>query len=110
MSKAALVRLALQLALTASSAALAQRLPQEFKPPAPMTDEEREASKLRARSNLHGYDRNVSVKAEPIPWAAIGLTVLVFAMAAPFGLMLYKRTARELKETSAASSSRERPG
>lgn len=97
------LRLAL-LGLALGSAAYAQhKKPQEFQPPREMTEEEIAAAKDASKSNLNRYGNDVTDKVSPVPWMAIGLLVLVFAVATPFALRAYRDTASEIRETGGAS-------
>ena len=92
-----LLRLALTATLLSGGAALAKREVKDFQAPREMTAEELEAAKLRAKNgNMNSYQKDVQIKAEPIPWMAIGLGVLSLAIAAPFGVWVYRGTAKEM--------------
>lgn len=94
-----LPRLVLVLALTSGGAALAQprRQVQDFQAPRELTPEEKEAAKQRAMgNNLNSYGKDVQVKQRPIPWMAIGLVGIVFAVVTPFALRAYRNTTKEI--------------
>jgi len=93
-------------------AALAKR-PTEFAPPQQMSEEEIAAAKARSKNPLNGFDEKMEEKptcmpwggppgCKQFPWMAIGLAVLSFLIAAPFGLRAFKNTSREI--TGADSS------
>jgi hypothetical protein len=91
-----IIRLVLTVSLLSGGAALAREV-KEFQAPRQMTPEELEAAKLRAKNgNMNAYQKDVQIKAERIPWMAIGLGVLALAVAAPFGVWVYKGTAKEM--------------
>lgn len=92
-----LIRLVLTVSLLSGGAALAKREVRDFEAPRQMSAEEIEAAKLRAKNgNINSYQKDVQIKAEPIPWMAIGLAVLTLAVAAPFGVWVYRGTAKEM--------------
>jgi hypothetical protein len=61
-----------------------------------MTPEQIEAQKIAMRQKFNSYGNDVSDKATPVPWMAIGMAVLAFAAAAPFALRAYRNTARDM--------------
>ena len=61
-----------------------------------MTLEERNASRSRPKSNINAYTKDIKVKEEPIPWKAIGLAVIAFAVTAPFAYRAYKGTTKDI--------------
>ena len=61
-----------------------------------MTLEERNASRSRPKSNINAYTKDIKVKEEPIPWKAIGLAAIAFAVTAPFAYRAYKGTTRDI--------------
>jgi len=73
-----------------------------------MTLEERNASRARPKSNINAYTKDIKVKEEPIPWKALGLAVIAFAVTAPFAWRAYKGTTRDIAaaNTFGVSSSR----
>ncbi|ATB39590.1 hypothetical protein CYFUS_005035 [Cystobacter fuscus] len=73
-----------------------------------MTLEERNAARARPKSNINAYTKDIKVKEEPIPWKAIGLAVIAFAVTAPFAWRAYKGTTRDIAaaNTFGVSSSR----
>jgi hypothetical protein len=92
-----LSRVVLTAALLWGGAALAKREVKEFEAPREMSQEELEAAKAQARNgNIHAYGKDVQIKPEPVPWMAIGLGGIVFAIAIPFGISVYRNTAKEM--------------
>ena len=92
-----LSRVVLTAALLWGGAALAKREVKEFAPPPEMSQEELEAAKARARNgNMSSYSKDIQIKAEPTPWMAIGLGVLVLGAAVPFAVRVYRGTAKEI--------------
>lgn len=105
----ALPRLVLVLALLSGGAALAQprRQVSEFQAPRELTPEEKEAAKQRAMgNNLNAYGKDIQIKEKPIPWMAIGLVGIVFAVATPFALRAYRNTAKEMASANTFGSNR----
>lgn len=105
----ALPRLVLVFALYSGGAALAQprRNVQEFQTPRELTPEERELAKQRAMgNNLNAYGKDIQVKQTPIPWMAIGLVGIVFAVATPFALRAYRNTTKEISGANTFGANR----
>jgi hypothetical protein len=74
--------------------------PQDFQA-TEMTDEEREAARVRARYRMGTWREAEPVQAEPkFPWMPIGFTLLSFAVVAPFAWNAYRGTAKELANTA----------
>ncbi|WNG31723.1 hypothetical protein F0U62_25780 [Cystobacter fuscus] len=98
--------------LVSGGAALAQPQPQRRQlhsyQDTEMTLEERNAARARPKSNINAYTKDIKVKEEPIPWKAIGLAVIAFAITAPFAWRAYKGTTRDIAaaNTFGISSSR----
>jgi hypothetical protein len=65
-----------------------------------MTQEERDAARSRPKYNINSYGKDAPVKQEPIPWKAIGLAAICFAVAAPFAWRTYKRTSKEMDDAN----------
>ena len=61
-----------------------------------MTLEERNFSRSRPKYNINSYTKDIKVKEEPIPWKAIGLAVIAFAVTAPFAYRAYKGTTKDI--------------
>lgn len=96
-----LSRLILVSALLSGGAVLATRPVQEFKPPAEMTEEQKEALKARQLGgNINAYNKDIQIKETPVPWAAIGLAGLVLLAATPFAIRAYRNTAKEIADTN----------
>jgi hypothetical protein len=92
-----LTRVVLSAALLWGGAALAKREVKEFQAPREMSQEELDAAKAAARNgNMNAYGKDVKIEAEPIPWMAIGLGIVVLVAAAPFGVIVYRNTAKEM--------------
>lgn len=105
MRTGSLIRLVLAVSLLSGGAALAKREVKDFEAPRQMSAEEIEAAKLRAKNgNISSYQKDVQIKAEPIPWMAIGLGVLALVVAAPFGVMVYRGTAKEMSTANTFGS------
>ena len=69
--------------------------PQDFVP-TEMTEEEREAARVRARYKMSVYhEPEDAPKEAKFPWMQIGFTLLTFAVASPFAWASYKRTVGE---------------
>jgi hypothetical protein len=75
-----------------------------------MTLEERNASRARPKYNINSYTKDVKVKEDPIPWKAIGLAVIAFAVSAPFAWRIYKSTTREMATANTFGVSNARAG
>ncbi|HEX8704853.1 MAG TPA: hypothetical protein VF815_38830 [Myxococcaceae bacterium] len=92
-----LSRLIVLSALLCGGAVLAGRPVQNFEPPPEMSEEEKEALKQRQLGGgLNGYGNDIQIKETPVPWGAIGLGVLVFAVATPFAIRAYRNTSKEI--------------
>lgn len=96
-----LLSFALTLSGGVSEALAQQRGPREFQAPREISEEEIRAAKEKSKSNLSGYDKDVTNEVTPVPWMAIGLMVFVFAVATPFALRYYRDTAAELRDRNA---------
>ncbi|EPX58382.1 hypothetical protein D187_004138 [Cystobacter fuscus DSM 2262] len=75
-----------------------------------MTLEERNAARARPKSNINAYTKDIKVKEEPIPWKAIGLAVIAFAVTAPFAWRAYKGTTRDIAAANTFGTSSTRGG
>ena len=96
-----LSRLVLLSALLAGGSVLAGRPVQDFQAPREMTEEERAALKAQQLgSNMNPYQKDIQIKEEPVPWAAIGLAGLVFLVAIPFGLRAYRNTTKDIADVN----------
>ena len=102
-----LSRLLVVLVLVTGGASLAQqrRQIQEFRG-GEMTQEERDASRSKPKYNINGYGKDVKIKEEPIPWMAIGLACIAFAVTAPFAYKAYKGTTKEMADANVFGVSR----
>ena len=104
-----LSRVVLTAALLWGGAALAKREVKSFEAPKEMSQEELEAAKARARNgNMNPYDKDVKVEAEPIPWMAIGLAGIVFVVAAPFAVNVFRNTSKEIATANTFGTTRSR--
>jgi hypothetical protein len=92
----------------AGAEALAGRKPQEYREPARMTEEEREAAKARSRSNLNAYSEKMDEPLPPFPWRAVALAGLVLLGATPFAVKAYREMARELPARKSGPAPRRR--
>lgn len=99
-ARVVMLGLALGSATVSMSAFAQQRRPSEFQAPREMSEDEIRAAKERSKSNLHAYKKGVTDEVTPVPYLAIGMLVLVFALAAPFALRYYKQTADEINARS----------
>jgi hypothetical protein len=101
-------RLVVVLVLVTGGAALAQRRQLQDFQGGEMTQQEREAARGRAKYNINGYTKDIRIKEEPIPWMAIGLAAVAFAVTAPFAWRIYKGTTKEMADANVfgVSSSR----
>jgi hypothetical protein len=79
-----------------SSLAFASRPPQEWTPPPAMTPEQIEAQKIAMKQKFNAYGKDIPVQSTPIPWMALGLAGLAFAVAAPFAYKAYKNTSKDI--------------
>lgn len=91
LAKAALAFIALS-----SSAAFAGRPPQAWTPPPELTPEQIEAQKIASKQKYNPYGDDAPVESKPIPWLAIGMAGLAFAVAAPFAFKAYQNTSKEM--------------
>lgn len=101
MSPSRFSRLLAALVLVSGGAALAQSSPPNRRQlnsyqDNEMTLEERNASRSRPKYNINSYTKDIKVKEEPIPWKAIGLAAIAFAVTAPFAYRAYKGTTRDI--------------
>lgn len=107
-------RLLAVLVLVSGGAALAQSQPQRRQlnsyQDSEMTLEERNAARARPKSNINAYTKDIKVKEEPIPWKAIGLAVIAFAVTAPFAWRAYKGTTRDIAASNTFGTSSNRGG
>ena len=104
-----LSRVVLAAAILWGGAELAQREVKEFQAPREMSKEELDAAKAQARNgNIHAYGKDVQHKPEPVPWMAIGLAGIVFAVAIPFGISVYRNTAKEMATANTFGTSGKR--
>lgn len=105
-------RLLVVLVLVTGGAALAQRRHLQDFQGEEMTQQEREAARARPKYNINAYGKDIQIKEEPIPWKAIGLAVIAFAVTAPFAWRAYKGTTKEIAEANVfgVSSSRASEG
>lgn len=87
--------LLLAIAVLASGTAFA-RQPADFVAPRELTAEEIEAEKLRSRSSLGGYAKDIPTEGPAWPWRAMVLMGIVFVVVSPFAWRAYKNTASEL--------------
>ena len=93
-------------ALLIGGEALAKK-PNEFQAPQQMSEEELAAAKARNKSRVNAWDKDAPKESPPIPWMAIGLAVISFLVAAPFGLRAFKQTSRELTGADSSLGNRE---
>jgi hypothetical protein len=94
-------RLIILSALLSGGAVLAGRPVQSFEPPPEMTEEEKAALKAKQLGGgLNGYGNDIQIKETPVPWGAIGLAGLVFAVAAPFAFRAYRNTTKEIADVN----------
>ncbi|MCY1041666.1 hypothetical protein OV208_10105 [Corallococcus sp. bb12-1] len=100
MSSPSLPRLVLILALVWGGAVMAQpqrRQPQDFQTRKELTQEEKDAAKARAMgNNLSGYQKDAKPKEKPMPWRAIGLAGIIFAVCLPFAIRAYRGTVKDM--------------
>ena len=102
-----LTHVLLALSLLWGGAALAKRDVKEFQAPRQLSDEELEAAKEKARNgNMNKYGNDIQIKAEPVPWLAIGLAGIVFALAVPFAVAVYRNTSKEIATANTFGVSR----
>jgi len=102
MRRIPLCKLALVLIGLMAGSAHAGRPLKDFAPSAQPTAEELAQSKERSKSNVDQYEEDPTTLAEPIPWAAFGLVVIVFAGVAPFAWRSYKKMAAEIAQNRPA--------
>ena len=101
------IRVFLAASLLWGGAALAKREVKEFQAPRELSEAELEEAKAKARNgNMNKYGADVQIKPEPVPWMAIGLAGIVFAMATPFALRAYRNTSKELANANTFGVSR----
>ncbi len=104
-------RLVLAAALLSGGAALARREVKDFQAPREQTPEEIEAAKARARNgNMAAYGKDVQIKEKPVPWNAIGIAGLVFLVATPFAVRVYRDTTKEIADANTFGVSKARAG
>jgi len=92
-----------------SAASFAQsRRPQEFQAPREMSEEEVRLAKERSRagSDINRWGKDTTGEVQGPPWMAIGLVVLVLAVAAPFAMKAYLSTAQEIRERNPGAGGR----
>ena len=78
--------------------------------PTELTEEEREAARVRARYKMGTWRESEAPPPEfAFPWMPLGFTLLIFALAAPFAWSAYRRDAKEMPDTKAFGASRRRP-
>ena len=78
--------------------------PQEYQAPQ-MTEEELAAQRARAKNKLPSFaEAEEQPVEEHFPWMALGLGLLAFGVAAPFGWYAYKAMAKDIKDVEAASA------
>jgi hypothetical protein len=95
--------------LLCSTLALASRPPQEWTPPPEMTPEQIEAQKIAMRQKFNSYGNDVSEKATPVPWGAIGMAALAFIVATPFALRAYRNTAQDMNVSEGYATDLDEP-
>lgn len=75
-----------------------------------MTDEERAAAQERGRHRVTKWQEEKELPKEaPFPWMAVGLGAAILALATPFAIGAYKRTAQEIKEADAFGAQQPAP-
>lgn len=106
-----LPRLLVVLVLVTGGAALAQqrRQIQDFQG-GEMTQQQRDAERSRPKYNINSYGKDVKIKEDPVPWMAIGLAFISFAVAAPFAWRAYKGTTKEMSDANVFGVSGARAG
>jgi hypothetical protein len=93
-----LPRLLVVLVLVLGGAALAQRRQLNSFEGGEMTQAERDAERSRPKYNINAYGKDIQIKEEPVPWRAIGLAAIIFAVATPFAIRAYRSTSREMAD------------
>ena len=65
---------------------------------APFEEASARAEGRPGSARLSEFPADVKAPERPLPWRAMGLAVLCFAVAAPFALRMYRRTCEEAAE------------
>ena len=87
----------------APAALSAGRRPGDFQEPATMTQEDFENARDSRKGKLSGYDPGiVEEKPREIPWMFITLAAICIAVATPFAINSYVKTAKEIKPSASA--------
>jgi hypothetical protein len=84
-----------------SSALAYAKKPTDFREPNEMTESDYEAAREAKKGKLTGYDAGiVEEKPREIPWMLIALAGICIAVATPFAMSQYSKTAKEIKTSS----------
>jgi hypothetical protein len=101
-------RLLLIVVVSAAAGAFAERKGQlrDFEP-TEKTEAEREAARVKARYRIETWRETDPLPEEPkFPWMPLGITLLSFAVVAPFAWSAYRGTSKDLRSSNAFGTRR----
>ena len=92
---------ALLLAATLASVEAVAKKPTDFREPTEMTEEDFRAAAENKKGKLPGYDAGiVEEKPKDIPWMLIALFGICIAVATPFAMNMFQKTAKDIKTST----------